>query len=73
MEDIINDEKKFIVYRQFFTGLFYTYEKLELDKEELGEYISEHYEELKNIDIYSFKNKVNINLSISLNKSNKES
>lgn len=72
MEEIINDEKKFIVYREYFTGLFYTYEKIELDKEELGEYISKHYTELKNIEIYSFKDKVNIDLTIQLKKSNEE-
>lgn len=68
METIITRKEKFIVFRQYFTGLFWTYERIELEEGELGKYLENNYKDLDKIDIFTKQEKVNIELKINLRK-----
>ena len=60
--------EKFIVYRYYNTILYGTYERVELTKKELQEYLFNHQSELKNIEIFKKdeRTKININVSIDI-------
>ena len=49
--------KKFIVYRHYNSLLYWTYERVELTKNELKEYLFNHQSELKNIEIFKKRRK----------------
>lgn len=60
--------EKFIVYRHYNSILYWTYERVELTKNELKEYLFNHQSELKNIEIFKKeeRKKININVSIDI-------
>ena len=60
--------KKYVAYRHYNNFMYWCYERIELTEKELTPYIKKHLGELKNIEIYSFKDKVNIDLTIQLKK-----
>lgn len=62
------EKQKFIVFRQYFTGLFWTYERVELEEGELGEYLENNYKDLDKIDVFTKQEKVNVELKINLRK-----
>lgn len=58
--------EKFIVYRYYNTILYGTYERVELTKKELKEYLFNHQSELKNIEIFKKEERTKININISI-------
>lgn len=62
--------EKYIVYRHYNNTLYWTYERVELTKKELKEYLSKYHQELKNIEVFKKKEKIKIKIdvNISLNK-----
>jgi hypothetical protein len=60
--------EKFIVYRYYNTILYCTYERVELTKKELKNYLFKHQTELENIEVFkkSEKTKININVNIDI-------
>lgn len=58
--------KKFIVYRHYNGILYWTYERVELTKNELKEYLFNHQSELKNIEIFKKEERTKININVSI-------
>lgn len=58
--------EKFIVYRHYNSILYWTYERVELTKNELKEYLFNHQSELKNIEIFKKKERTKININVSI-------
>ena len=58
--------EKFIVYRYYNSILYWTYERVELTKNELKEYLFNHQSELKNIEIFEKKERTKININVSI-------
>lgn len=58
--------EKFIVYRYYNTILYWTYERVELTKNELKEYLFNHQSELKNIEIFKKEERMKININVSI-------
>ena len=58
--------EKFIVYRHYNTILYWTYERVELTKNELKEYLFNHQSELKNIEIFKKEERTKININVSI-------
>lgn len=58
--------EKFIVYRYYNSILYWTYERVELNKNELKEYLFNHQSELKNIEIFKKKERTKININVSI-------
>ena len=58
--------KKFIVYRHNNSLLYWTYERVELTKNELKEYLFNHQSELKNIEIFKKEERTKININVSI-------
>ena len=56
--------EEFIVYRYYFNGVFWTYEKLELPEKELKQYIAEHQNEMKNIEVFRKSERVEISVNV---------
>lgn len=57
---------KFIVYRYYNSILYWTYERVELTKNELKEYLFNHQSELKNIEIFKKEERTKININVSI-------
>ena len=58
--------EKFIVYRHYNGILYWTYERVELTKNELKEYLFNHQSELKNIEIFKKEERTKININVSI-------
>ena len=60
--------EKFIVYRYYNAILYCNYERVELTKKELKNYLFKHQTELENIEVFkkSEKTKININVNIDI-------
>ncbi len=58
--------EKFIVYRYYNPILYWTYERVELTKNELKEYLFNHQSELKNIEIFKKEERTKININVSI-------
>lgn len=58
--------KKYIAYRYYNAILYWTYERVELTEKELNKYIKNHLSELKNIEIFTRKDKVKIDINVNL-------
>lgn len=58
--------EKFIVYRHYNSILYWTYERVELTKNELKEYLFNHQSELKNIEIFKKEERTKININVSI-------
>lgn len=58
--------KKFIVYRYYNTILYWTYERVELSKKELKNYLLKHQGELKNIEIFKKEERAKVNINVSI-------
>lgn len=61
-----NKMEKFIVYRKYYAGLYWTYERIELTKAELKYYLFKHQTELENIEVFKEIGKVKIDLNVSI-------
>ena len=66
------EDKDYIVYRKFSNIMYSTYERLELSKKELKQYIERHKYEIENIEVFHkteiVKISVDVNVSIEENK-----
>lgn len=59
--------KKYIVYRHYNNMLLgWSYERIELTKEELLKYLDKHLSEIKEIEIFKRDEKSQIDISISI-------
>lgn len=58
--------EKFIVYRKYFSGLYWTYERVKLTKAELKKYLFEHQTELEDIEVFKETGKAKIDLNVSI-------
>lgn len=58
--------EKFIVYRHYNSILYWTYERVELTKNELKKYLFNHQSELKNIEIFKKEERTKININVSI-------
>ncbi len=61
-----NKMQKFIVYRKYYAGLYWTYERVELTKAELKYYLFKHQTELENIEVFKETGKAKIDLNVSI-------
>ncbi len=66
--------KEFIVYRYYFNGMFWTYERLELPEKELKQYIAEHQNGMKNIEVFrkSERAEISVNVDVKIKKREEE-
>lgn len=64
----IIEKQNFIVFRQYFTGVFWTYERIELEEKELGKYLEKNYKDLERIDIFTKQEKVSLEVKINVTK-----
>lgn len=58
--------KKYIVYRYFNNLMFLNYERIELSEKELEPYIEKHLGELKNIEIFTRENKIQLEVNVNM-------
>lgn len=54
--------KKYIVYREYHTGLVWTRQRVELTKIELVNYLENHFNEIQNIEIFRAEDKLPITI-----------
>ena len=59
--------EKFIVYRYYDAILYWTYERVELTKKELKNYLFKHQSELEKIEIFKKEERMKININVSIN------
>lgn len=58
--------KKYIVYRYYNAILYWAYERIELSEKELEQYIEKHLGELKNIEIFTRENKIQLEVNVNI-------
>ena len=58
--------KKYIVYRYFNNLMSWNYERIELSEKELEPYIEKHLGELKNIEIFTRENKIQLEVNVNM-------